>query len=155
MKEGIIQIEKKGENVKEKVRSRNLSNNFGVIWRLMSRISKVFFNSVPFPFCSTPLAPPLYAILGIPIGSLYRLKGTRYSVAEFTPPSHNSIPHIPVSDPLAFPSPRPFFPFFPQLFMWKKRGEKRKGLLSSRFLCAFRTRAWRDSPRTWQTHTRG
>lgn len=77
------------------------------------------------------------------------LKGTRYSVAEFTPPFYPQFRAFPfLSTPSPFPALALSSLFPPAFSVWKRTGKESSPLLSSRFLCAFRARAWRDSPRT-------
>lgn len=153
MKEGIIQIEKKGENVKEKVRSRNLSNNFGVIWRLMSRISKVFFNSVPFPFypsCSTSLCHTRH-----PDREPVQIEG--HSI--FSGRIHSTIPQFHSAHSRFFRPPRlsqssPFLSFFPPAFyVEKERREEERTSLLSIFMRFSYTRVARLTSYMTNTHT--
>lgn len=158
------------EQLKEEKRKGEIKNaqfrhltrdNFGVIRRLMNHASKSFsFPLCPFfpvyPSSSALLPPPLYAIPAILIGSLCGLKGTRYSVAEFTPPFYPQFRASPFSfDPLAFPSPRPFFPFFPQLFMHGKGQERSPFLFSPLDSYALFVHARGATHLVHNKHTRG
>lgn len=112
--------------------------------------NRFFFNSVPFPSypsCSTPLC-----LLAITIGSLCGLKGTRYSVAEFTPPFCPQFRTF-----LSTPSPFAVLALsflFPPAFYVKKDGRE---VLSSSLLSIFiRFSYTRDATHlVHNKHTRG